>query len=572
MEKWVLAAKRADFQEIGRKYGIDPVIARIIRNRDITEDAEINQYLNGTLDDIPSWKSLKDIDKAVEIISQKIDLGTRMRIIGDYDIDGVTATYILLKGFKRLGANVDTYIPDRIADGYGIHNHLIEKAKEDGVDTIVTCDNGISAADQIAFAKKMGMTVVVTDHHEVPFEDTEEGRKYKLPLADAIINPKQSDCTYPNKNICGAVVAMKLVFALYEKYGIPESEKEDYLEPAAIATVGDIMDLQGENRILVKEGLLRLPHTKNKGLKALIRAIGLENQKISSYDIGFRLGPCINASGRLDTAARSLKLLCAETEEEAAKLAGDLTALNQSRKALTEEGKEEAIRIVEETEIGQDRVLVIYLPDCHESLAGIIAGRIREKYNKPVFVLTKGETMVKGSGRSIESYSMFEELVKCGDLMEQYGGHPMAAGLSIKEENVEEFRRRLNENCTLTEKDLMPKIVIDVPMPVSYINKELVEEISLLEPFGKGNTKPIFAQKGLHVLSSRVLGKNRNVAKLQLSDSTGCVIEAVYFGEADEFINEVKNSSSVAVTYYPEINRYQGRETLQIVIRNYLTE
>ena len=319
MEKWVLAAKRADFQEIGRKYGIDPVIARIIRNRDITEDAEINQYLNGTLDDIPSWKSLKDIDKAVEIISQKIDLGIRMRIIGDYDIDGVTATYILLKGFKRLGANVDTYIPDRIADGYGIHNHLIEKAKEDGVDTIVTCDNGISAADQIAFAKKMGMTVVVTDHHEVPFEDTEEGRKYKLPLADAIINPKQSDCTYPNKNICGAVVAMKLVFALYEKYGIPEREKEDYLEPAAIATVGDIMDLQGENRILVKEGLLRLPHTKNKGLKALIRAIGLENQKISSYDIGFRLGPCINASGRLDTAMRSMSLLQCEDEEEAAR-------------------------------------------------------------------------------------------------------------------------------------------------------------------------------------------------------------------------------------------------------------
>ena len=368
------------------------------------------------------------------------------------------------------------------------------------------------------------------------------------------------------------MVALKLVTALYEACGIPEKELEDFLELGAIATVGDVMDLQGENRILVKEGLKRLSHTSNKGLRELIRANGLEDGPITAYHVGFVLGPCINAIGRLDTAARSLKLLCAETEEEAAKLAGDLTALNQSRKALTEEGKEEAIRIVEETEIGQDRVLVIYLPDCHESLAGIIAGRIREKYNKPVFVLTKGETMVKGSGRSIESYSMFEELVKCGDLMEQYGGHPMAAGLSIKEENVEEFRRRLNENCTLTEKDLMPKIVIDVPMPVSYINKELVEEIALLEPFGKGNTKPIFAQKGLRVLSSRVLGKNRNVAKLQLSDSTGCVMEAVYFGEADEFVNQVKNSSSIAVTYYPEINRYQGRETLQIVIRNYLTE
>ena len=334
----------------------------------------------------------------------------------------------------------------------------------------MTCDNGISAADQIAFAKKMGMTVVVTDHHEVPFEDTEEGRKYKLPLADAIINPKQSDCTYPNKNICGAVVAMKLVFALYEKYGIPESEKEDYLEPAAIATVGDIMDLQGENRILVKEGLLRLPHTKNKGLKALIRAIGLENQKISSYDIGFRLGPCINASGRLDTAMRSLSLLQCEDEEEAAKLANDLKALNDSRKALTEQGTEAAYKLIEGSNLKNDRVMVVFLPDCHESLAGIIAGRIREKYHKPAFVLTRGEKSVKGSGRSTENYSMYEELVKCDSLLLQYGGHPMAAGLSIEEANVEAFRRQLNENCTLTEEDMIPKIVIDVPMPISYIN------------------------------------------------------------------------------------------------------
>ena len=569
MEKWVLAAKRADFQEIGRKYGIDPVIARIIRNRDITEDAEINQYLNGTLDDIPSWKSLKDIDKAVEIISQKIDLGTRMRIIGDYDIDGVTATYILLKGFKRLGANVDTYIPDRIADGYGIHNHLIEKAKEDGVDTIVTCDNGISAADQIAFAKKMGMTVVVTDHHEVPFEDTEEGRKYKLPLADAIINPKQSDCTYPNKNICGAVVAMKLVFALYEKYGIPESEKEDYLEPAAIATVGDIMDLQGENRILVKEGLLRLPHTKNKGLKALIRAIGLENQKISSYDIGFRLGPCINASGRLDTAMRSLSLLQCEDEEEAAKLANDLKALNDSRKALTEQGTEAAYKLIEGSNLKNDRVMVVFLPDCHESLAGIIAGRIREKYHKPAFVLTRGEKSVKGSGRSTENYSMYEELVKCDSLLLQYGGHPMAAGLSIEEANVEAFRRQLNENCTLTEEDMIPKIVIDVPMPISYINENLIRQLSVLEPFGKGNTKPVFAQKNLRVLDYSIIGKNKNVVKLKLLDPQGISVEGIYFGEAEDFVNFIREKDSISVTYYPEINRFRGRESLQIIIQNY---
>lgn len=572
MERWVVAAKRADFTAIGKKFGIDPVIARLIRNRDVQDEEEIRRYLYGTVEELASPHLMKDVDKAVEILRDRIKEKKRIRIIGDYDIDGVVSTFILIKGFKRVGALADTYIPDRVADGYGIHEHLIERAVEDGIEVIVTCDNGIAAYHEIAMAKEKGMTVIVTDHHEIPYKETENGRELVLPPADAIINPKQPDCGYPEKRLCGAVVALKLVTALYEAYGILERELEDFLELGAIATVGDVMDLQGENRILVKEGLKRLAHTSNKGLRELIRANGLEDGPISAYHVGFVLGPCINASGRLDTAARSLKLLCAETEDEAAKLAGDLTALNQSRKSLTEEGKEEAIRIVEETEIGKDRVLVIFLPDCHESLAGIIAGRIREKYNKPVFVLTRGESMVKGSGRSIESYSMFEELVKCDDLMEQYGGHPMAAGLSIKEENVAEFRRRLNENCTLTEKDLTPKVLIDVPMPISYISRKLVEEISLLEPFGKGNTKPVFAQKGLRVLSSRVLGKNRNVAKLQLTDNTGCVLEAVYFGEADEFTDKIKNSRSISVTYYPEINRFQGRETLQIVIRNYLTE
>lgn len=572
MERWVVAAKRADFTAIGKEFGIDPVIARLIRNRDVQDKEEIRRYLHGTVEELASPHLMKDVDEAVEILRNKIKEKKQIRIIGDYDIDGVVSTFILLKGLKRVGAYADTYIPDRVSDGYGIHEHLIEKALADGIDVIVTCDNGIAAYNEIAMAKEKGMTVIVTDHHEIPYKETENGRELIFPPADIIVNPKQPDCRYPEKRLCGAVVALKLVTALYEACGIPERELEDFIELGAIATVGDVMDLQGENRILVKEGLKRLSHTSNKGLRELIRANGLEDGEITAYHVGFVLGPCINASGRLDTAARSLKLLCAETEEEAAKLAGDLTALNQSRKALTEEGKEEAIRIVEETEIGQDRVLVIFLPDCHESLAGIIAGRIREKYNKPVFILTKGETMVKGSGRSIESYSMFDELVKCDDLMEQYGGHPMAAGLSIKEENVEEFRKRLNENCTLTEKDLRPKILIDVPMPVSYINRELVEEISLLEPFGKGNTRPLFAQKGLRVLSSRILGKNRNVAKLQLSDHTGCVIDAVYFGEADEFINAVKGSNSISVTYYPEINRYQGRENLQIVIRNYLAE
>lgn len=569
MEKWVVTAKKADFQGIGRKYGIDPVIARIIRNRDITGDEAIEEYLNGTLADIPSWKLLKDIDKAVEIISGKIDAGTKMRIIGDYDIDGVTATYILLKGFKRLGANVDTYIPDRVADGYGIHDHLIKKAMEDGIDTIVTCDNGISASSQITYAKELGMTVVVTDHHEVPFTDTEEGRTYILPSADAIINPKQADCTYPNKNICGAVVAMKLVFALYEKYRLPEEEKEDFLEPAAIATVGDIMDLQGENRILVKEGLARLPFTKNKGLKALIRAIGLEDQKITSYDIGFRLGPCINASGRLDTAMRSLALLQSEDEEEAAKLAGDLKALNDSRKALTEKGTEKAYKLIESSNLKNDRVMVVFLPECHESLAGIIAGRIREKYHKPTFVLTRGEKSLKGSGRSTENYSMYEELVKCDSLLVQYGGHPMAAGLSIEEENVEKFRQTLNDNCTLTEEDMIPKIVIDVPMPISYINEELVEQLSILEPFGKGNTKPLFAQKNLRVLKVEIYGKTQNTVKLQLRDPSGAVMDGLYWGEAKEFADFARSHETISVTYYPRINSYMGRESLQIVIQNY---
>ena len=569
MEKWVVTAKKADFQGIGRKYGIDPVIARIIRNRDITGDEAIEEYLNGTLADIPSWKLLKDIDKAVEIISGKIDAGTKMRIIGDYDIDGVTATYILLKGFKRLGANVDTYIPDRVADGYVIHDHLIKKAMEDGIDTIVTCDNGISASSQITYAKELGMTVVVTDHHEVPFTDTEEGRTYILPPADAIINPKQADCTYPNKNICGAVVAMKLVFALYEKYRLPEEEKEDFLEPAAIATVGDIMDLQGENRILVKEGLARLPFTKNKGLKALIRAIGLEDQKITSYDIGFRLGPCINASGRLDTAMRSLALLQSEDEEEAAKLAGDLKALNDSRKALTEKGTEKAYKLIESSNLKNDRVMVVFLPECHESLAGIIAGRIREKYHKPTFVLTRGEKSLKGSGRSTENYSMYEELVKCDSLLVQYGGHPMAAGLSIEEENVEKFRQTLNDNCTLTEEDMIPKIVIDVPMPISYINEELVEQLSILEPFGKGNTKPLFAQKNLRVLKVEIYGKTQNTVKLQLRDPSGAVMDGLYWGEAKEFADFARSHETISVTYYPRINSYMGRESLQIVIQNY---
>ena len=569
MEKWVVAAKRADFNSIGQEFEIDPVIARLIRNRDVTGQDNIRMYLKGSIKDIPSPWLMKDMKKAVKIIKEKVSEKAKIRIIGDYDIDGVMSTYVLLRGLIRIGADVDTYIPDRVADGYGIHEHLINRAEEDKVDTILTCDNGIAAVSEIQLAKEKGMTVIVTDHHEIPYKETENGREIILPPADAILNPKQQDCPYPSKNLCGAVVAFKLISALYEEFCVPGEELEDFYELAAIATVGDVMDLQGENRILVKEGLKRLKNTGNPGLRELIRVNGLEDSKITAYHVGFVLGPCINASGRLDTAARSLALLNAENQGEAAKLAGDLTALNQSRKSLTEEGKEAAIHQVENTDLKNDRVLVIYLPDCHESIAGIIAGRIKEKYHKPTFVLTKGENSAKGSGRSIEAYSMYEELVRCADLLIQFGGHPMAAGLSIEEKNIEKFRRRLNQNCSLTEEDLQPKIVIDVPMPISYITKNLIRQIALLEPFGKGNTKPLFAQKGLKVLDAVVVGRNRNVAKVRLMDPQGTVMDGVYFGEADEFVRFIKDRSSVSVTYYPEINQFRGREDIQIVIQNY---
>lgn len=569
MEKWMVYNKKADFQKIGSEFGIDPVIARLIRNRDIQDMKEIRSYLYGTLAEIPSPWKMKDMERAVQILQKKITQKKKIRIIGDYDIDGVTATCILLKGLKRLNANVDTYIPDRVKDGYGMHEQLIDKALEDGIDTILTCDNGIAAAAEIEYARKEELTVIVTDHHDIPFRDTEDGRIWIIPKADAVVNPKQNDCLYPNKNICGAVVAWKLIWALYERLGIDSDEIWDFLELAAIATVGDVMDLQGENRIIVKEGLKKLSSTSFEGLKALICVNNLEGAEITAYHVGFVIGPCINASGRLDTAARSLELLLADNMEDAMKLADDLYDLNQSRKAMTEQGKEQAIQSIEESNLGKDRVLVVYLPDCHESLAGIIAGRIREAYNKPVFVLTKGADGVKGSGRSIEAYSMYEELVKCSDLLTQFGGHPMAAGLSMEEKNIELFRRRLNDNCTLTEQDLIPKIMIDVPMPISYLSKKLTEQLKVLEPFGKGNSKPLFAQKNLRAVGIRVLGRNRNVAKMLLIDENGIKMDAVYFGEAQEFVDFVQAHDTISVTYYPEINVFQGRENLQVVIKNY---
>lgn len=585
MERWVLLRKGADFEKIGKKYQISPRLACLIRNRNVIGDEEINRYLNGTINDLYDGMLMKDMDKTVDILKEKIEENKKIRIIGDYDIDGVNATYILLEGLERLGADVDSDIPDRMRDGYGLNRDLVERAYEAGVDTIVTCDNGIAASSEITYGKEKGMTVLVTDHHEVPYEETEDGRSYILPPADAVIDPKQADCMYPFSGLCGAAVAYKLMEALWESMGKDSSDLDDLIENVAIATIGDVMDLEEENRIFVKEGLQMLKRTSNLGLKALIECTGIEKEHLNSYHIGFVLGPCINASGRLDTAKRALELLRAKTKKEADILAGDLKALNDSRKDMTADAVEQAKEQVEFSTMKEDRVLVIYLPDCHESLAGIVAGRIRESYYKPVFVLTDAEEGVKGSGRSIDGYHMYEELNKCKHLLTKFGGHRLAAGLSLEKENVDTLREMLNANCRLTEEDLKEKVTIDMEMSFANVTEKMVEELSLLEPFGKGNTKPVFAARNVKVLNGRVLGKNRNVLKMQVQDTAGTVIEAMLFQKVEEFLQEIEDvygthsvemflqgrqaDIRLALTYYPDINEYMGRKTPQIVISHY---
>ena len=585
MERWVLLRKGADFEAIGKKYQISPRLACLIRNRDVIGEKAVDRYLNGTISDLYDGMLMKDVDKAIDILKEKIAEDKKIRVIGDYDIDGVNATYILLEGLERLGAYVDSDIPDRISDGYGLNQHLIDRAYDDGIDTIITCDNGIAAANEIAYGKNLGMTVIVTDHHEVPFDEKEGEKIYKLSPADAVIDPKQTDCPYPFKGLCGAAVAYKLMEALWESMGKDSADLDDLIENVAIATVGDVMDLEDENRIFVKEGLQMLRRTKNPGLKALIECTGIDKDNLNSYHIGFVLGPCINASGRLDTAKRALKLLRVRTQKEADILAGDLKALNDSRKDMTEEAVNLAKEQVESTELSEDRVLVIYLPDCHESLAGIVAGRIRECYYKPVFVLTDAEDGVKGSGRSIDGYHMYEGLNKCKDLLGKFGGHRLAAGLSLKKENIAEFRRRLNENCTLTEEEMKEKVTIDMEMPFSCVTEELVKELELLEPFGKGNTKPVFAARGITLLGARILGRNRNVLKIKAQDANGSVIEAMLFQNVEGFLKNLEERYGrmevdalmqgrgghikIAVTYSPDINEYMGRKTPQIVITHY---
>lgn len=568
-EKWMLYAKKADFQEIGHKFHVSPVLARLIRNRDVVGDEAIERYLNGTVDQMHSPELLPDLTLAAEILEQKISSEAAIRIVGDYDIDGVCSTCILYRGLERLGARVDYEIPDRVKDGYGINESIIRAASEDGIDTILTCDNGIAAISQIALAKELGMTVVVTDHHDIQTVLSEDGKEEDLlPPADALVNPKRRDSVYPYPQICGAMVAYKLIQVLYERAGIPRTEWLDMMELAAVATVGDVMKLQDENRIVVKEGLRRLRDTKNLGLRALIEANQLDPEKISAYHIGFVIGPCLNAGGRLDTAKLALALLLAESGEEARGLALELKALNDQRKDMTQKGVDEAAAQVEERYM-EDKVLVVFLPDCHESLAGIVAGRIRERYHKPTLILTHSEEGAKGSGRSIEAYHMFQGLVEVQDLLTKFGGHPMAAGFSLPLEHVEEFRRRLNENAKLTPEDFIPKVWIDIALPFEYVDEALIEELERLEPFGQGNEKPQFAQKDLAVRSARVMGKNRNVVKLMLVNERGAALDAVVFTDGDLFLEEMGDSRRMDVVYYPTVNEYNGRRTVQIVVRNW---
>ncbi len=586
MEKWVVSAKKADFKKISSQFGIDQVTARIIRNRDVLGEEAIEQYLHGDRNSLHDPGRMKDMGRAVAILQEKIQKKKKIRIIGDYDIDGIQSVYILYSALRSCGAQVDYAIPDRITDGYGVNERLVRKAAEDGVDAILTCDNGIAAAKELSLAKELGMAVIITDHHEIPYEEGAEGEKiFHIPAADAVVNPKQPDCPYPFKELCGAAVAFKLVQALYEKSGLPPEEAWAYLENAAFATVGDVMPLTGENRIIVKEGLKALNQTRNFGIRALAARNQIELGKIKAYHIGFVLGPCLNASGRLDTAKRALDMLLAENEYIAAEYAGDLYDLNVSRKEMTEQGVQKAVELVEQGSLKDDKVLVIYLPDCHESLAGIIAGRIRERYHRPVFLLTKSEDGVKGSGRSIESYSMYEEMTKCKELFTKFGGHPMAAGLSLPEQNVEVFRQKLNENTALTEEDLRGKIVIDVPMPLDYISKPLVEELKILEPFGKSNEKPVFADKNLQILSMGIFGKNKNVCRMQVKSQGGTALSAVYFGQVEKFLDFLQGKYGqeavgramsgqggemlVSFIYYPEINVFNGKESLQIIVKNY---
>ena len=569
MQKWRVYSKKADFDAIGSRFNIDPVTARIIRNRDVTDMENVDMYLNGTLDRLHDPMMMKDMDKAVSVIASSIRDNKHIRIIGDYDIDGICSIYILFKGLKICGADVDYEVPDRITDGYGINENLIKQAYEAGVEVIITCDNGIAAASQIDYANELGMTVVITDHHDVPYEETDNGRRYIIPKAAAVVDPKQNDCRYPFKMLCGAGIAYKFIDCMVKEFQTGDSVMPELLQFAAIATVGDIVDLLDENRIIVKEGLKLIANTGNYGLNALMAVTGVSRESINAYHIGFVLGPCLNASGRLDSAKRALKMLVTDDRAEAERHAGELKDLNEERKKLTSEAVDKAVDMVENSSLKDDKVLVIFLPDCHESIAGIVAGRIREKYYKPVIVLTRGEQEAKGSARSIESYNMFEKLSECKDLFTRFGGHPMAAGLSLPEENIPEFRRRINEHCNLNEEDLTETVWIDVPMPLEYINEKLILELGGLEPFGKANPKPVFADKNISIRNIRAIGKDKQYTRMTIAKDSGIVIDAVGFFPCTELETVYNKNGRISCTYYPEINEFRDKKQIQVCVTGY---
>lgn len=570
-EKWVVMTKKADFEAMAKRFKISPMLARIIRNRDVISAEEVDYYLNGTLEQMHHPGKMKDMEKGAQILLSAIQDRKKIRIIGDYDADGVCASYILKKGITKLGGDVSVRIPHRVTDGYGLNMRLIEEAYEDNMDIIVTCDNGIAAQEEIAYACSKGMTVVVTDHHEVPYEETGNGRREVLPPADAVINPKQEACEYPFCEICGALVAYKLIQMMYElRQEDGEQVLSELLEFAAIATVCDVMELLDENRIVVKYGLRMLNQSSNAGLRRLIEVCGLAEREIGCYHLGFVIGPCLNATGRLDTAMQALELFDTENEVERTAIALTLKEMNDRRKEMTEKGVEDAMHQVEECGYQEHQVLVVYLQDCHESIAGIIAGRLKEAYYRPVFVLTDGEDGLKGSGRSIEAYSMYDKLCEVKELLDKFGGHKMAAGLSIKPENLEALRSRLNQNANLSEQDLIPKVRIDIPMPMVYASREFAQELQKLEPFGTGNRKPMFAERNVRLRNCTVHGRHRNVAKFTLDDESGYRVSGVYFGDADTFMQQVnEHNGYVNVVYYPELNEYKKNVSLQIVVSHY---
>lgn len=581
-EKWLLRNRKVDLKAMSDKYKISQLLCKLMVNRDITDDNIINSYINPVYENLHSPKTMKDIALAVNIIKRKIQEKKKIRIIGDYDVDGIISVFILYTALKECGANVDYEIPDRIKDGYGINENIVKTAYDEDVDTIITCDNGISAIDQIQYAKNLGLTVIVTDHHDVPFVEENGVRTFISSQADAIINPKQIECEYEFKSICGAGVAFKLMEVLYEELGMNKEECYKLIEFVAIATVCDVVDLIDENRIFVKNGLNMLNNTTNIGIKALKKASGLEDKEITAYHLGFVIGPCLNASGRLDSAKKGLELLLMENYEDAENLAQEIVDLNDARKDMTKEGVDRAINIIDSTEINNDKILVVYIPDIHESLAGIVAGRIKEKYNKPTIILTKSEDGVKGSARSIEEYNMFEGLLACKELLDKFGGHPMAAGLSLQEDKVDELRKELNNKCKLTDEDLIRKIMIDASLPLEYLNINLIKELDVLEPFGKGNAKPVFGVRDVKVTKAMLLGKDKNILKLRLLTNNNLTIDAMIFNDLENFENKViekygnegldnlynksNNNISMDFTFYPSINEWNGNKSIQIIV------